>query len=166
MKKLNDLAPKIVETETGREIPFEEYLADQAGNGELFTPLIGKMLEVAASPLTSWQEADDLLAPIAREIISEAVQLDDKRIYRHLVAALQEAWQGLCFHPDIAAGIAREYFLNESSPDYEAQAKALAEDMAFTKTIVKIFEPVPTGGFRAVAGYPVGTPEGDSRVAE
>ncbi|MNW64859.1 hypothetical protein D3C74_431850 [compost metagenome] len=83
-----------------------------------------------------------------------------------MVAALREAWQQLCFHPEVADGIAREYLLNESAPDYEAQAKALAEDMAYTKTVVKVFEPVSTGGFRAVVGYPVGVQEGDSHVAE
>lgn len=166
MKKLNELAPNIVEVETGEEIPFKEFLADQGGNGELFTPLIGQMLAAALDPETGWHEADDLLAPIAREIISEAVQLNDKRIYRHLVASLREAWQGLCIHPDIAAGIAREYFLDESDPDYEAQAKALAEDMAFTKTVVKAFEPVPAGGFRAVVGYLVDMEEGDSHVVK
>lgn len=155
MKKLIELAPKIVDKETGKEIPFSEFLPGQACNGELFTPLIGKMLEAARNPETSWQEADDFLAPIAREIISEAVQLEDKRIYCKLVAALREAWQSLCYEPEIAAGIAREYVLDESAPDYEAQAKAWAEDMAYTKTVLKTFEPVLSGGFRAVVGYPI-----------
>lgn len=154
MKKLTELAPKIVEKETGKEIPFSEFLPGQACNGELFTPLIAKMLVAARDLEASWQEADDFLAPIAREIISEAVQLNDKSIYLKLVAALQEAWQSLCYEPEIAAGIAREYVLDESASDYEVQAKAWAEDMAYTKTIMKTFEPISTGGFRAVVGYP------------
>lgn len=96
MKKLSELAPKIVEKETGKAIPFAEFLEDQAGNGELYTPLIGQMLVAAHEPTTSWMEADDFLSPIAREIISEAVQMDDKIIYINLVTALRGAWEQLC----------------------------------------------------------------------
>lgn len=166
MKELSELAPKIVEKETGKEISFAEFLENQSGNGELHSPLICKMLISASDPETGWVEADDLLVPIAREIILEAVQLDNKGIYRKLIAALHDAWQSLCYQPEIAVGIAREYLLNESDPNYEAQAKALAEDMAYTKTVMKTFEPVPSGGFRAVVGYPVETLEGDRHVAE
>lgn len=157
--KLNELAPKIVELETRKEIPFKEFLEEQACNGELYTPLIGKMLAAASDPSTSWQEADDFLAPIARQIISEAVELDDKSIYRQLVAALRAAWQQLGFQSEVAAGVVREYRLNASDSDNERQVKALAEDMIFAKTVMKVFEPVPSGGFRVVVGYPVGKQE-------
>lgn len=166
MKRLSELAPKIVEIETGRKISFKEFLEDQSGNGELYSPLVAKMLTSALNPETDWTEVDDLLTPIAREIILEAAQLDDKSIYRKLVAALRAAWQSLCYQPEIAADIAREYMLDESNPNYEEQAKALAEDMAYTKTVMKTFEPVPSGGFRAVVGYPVEITEGDSHVTE
>lgn len=166
MKKLSELAPKIVEIETGKKISFKEFLEDQSGNGELYSPLIAKMLTSASDPETGWIEADDLLVPIAREIILEAVQLENKGIYRKLVAALHDAWQSLCYQPEIAVGIAREYMLDESDPNYEAQAKALAEDIVYTKTVMKTFEPVPSGGFRAVVGYPLETLECDSNVTE
>lgn len=95
MKTLSQLAPKIVEKESGKEISFAQFLEEQSGMGELYEPEIGEMLAAALNPHTSWFDALDYLVPIARGIISEAVQLDDKRIYLRLVLAIREAWQDL-----------------------------------------------------------------------
>jgi hypothetical protein len=95
MSKLSELAPKIFVRETGTAISFAEYLEDQAANGELYTPTIKEMLTAALDPNTEWATADDLLAPIAREIISEAIQLNDKTIYIQLANFLLETWEQL-----------------------------------------------------------------------
>ncbi|MED5015949.1 hypothetical protein P9847_01375 [Paenibacillus chibensis] len=95
MKTLSQLAPKIVEKESGKNIPFAEFLEDHAANGELFTSDISAMLDSALNPHTEWNEVDDYFVPIAHQVITEAAQHEDKRIYLRLVLAIREAWQDL-----------------------------------------------------------------------
>lgn len=93
-KKLSEVAPKIVD-ESGQEVSFAEFMSDQAGTGELFTPTIKEMLDASLDPHTPWDEVDDYLVPIAHHVISEAAEHEDKRIYIRLVLAIREAWEDL-----------------------------------------------------------------------
>lgn len=154
MKKLSEVAPKIIDQETREEIPFTQFLEDQAGTGELYTPEIGEMLAAALHPHTTWTEALDYLAPIAREIISDAVQLDDKKIYLQLVTALRDAWKQLCEHPNWDKAAARHYVLNPADPEFQDNIKRMLDDLAYTRTVVKEYTVEPTGTYRIVVGFP------------
>lgn len=96
----------------------------------------------------------DYLAPIAREIISEAVQLDDKKIYLQLVTALRDAWQQLCEHPNPDKAAARQYELKPQDPEFSGTLKRLLDDLAYTRTVVKEYAAEPDGTYRVVVGFP------------
>lgn len=155
MQKLSEVFPKIIDQETREEIPFAQFLEDQAGTGELYTPEIGKMLAAALHPQTEWTEALDYLAPIAREIISEAVQLDDKMIYLQLVTALLDAWQKLCENPNIDKAADRQYTLNPGDPKFPDTLRRLLDDLAYTRTVVKEYSDEHDGSYRIVVGFPL-----------
>jgi len=93
-KKLGEVAPKISD-EFGNRVSFAEYMSDQSGMGELYSPTIKEMLDASLDPHTPWDEVDDYLVPIAHHVISEAAEHEDKRIYIRLVLAIREAWEDL-----------------------------------------------------------------------
>ncbi|WP_422657367.1 hypothetical protein ACK8P5_16595 [Paenibacillus sp. EC2-1] len=95
-KQLSEIAPKIT-NESGEEVAFAQYLSDHAGDGELFNPTIRirEILDAALNPHTPWDEVDDYLAPITRQVLSEAAEHEDRRIHLRLALAIREAWQDL-----------------------------------------------------------------------
>lgn len=76
--------------EDGKEISFRQFLEDQSGNGIIYDDSIQKILNHATADELEWVEVVDYLAPIAGELLSEAVQ-ENKEVYQELVISMQMA---------------------------------------------------------------------------
>lgn len=152
MKKMSQVAPQMLD-QLGAKVSFAQYLEDQAGSGELFRAEIGELLWLAVNPQTEWAEADEYLAPIARQIISEAVQLQDKRIYLRLVFAIREAWQELHDLPRTDKVTDREFVLDPADPDFSKKCTSLLHDLTFARSTVKESFQDASGVYRIVAGH-------------
>ncbi|PQP89673.1 hypothetical protein [Paenibacillus sp. AR247] len=153
MKNLREVAPAIVDNETGQGVPFAQYLEEQAGTGELFNSDIGMMLTSALSPRTDWEEVNDYLAPIVKGVLSEAVQMEDKRIYIVLVLAIKEAWQELCEHHEVEKTADREFQIDLDDPGCISKFEQLLKDLSYGRQVVKSHKVEAPGSYRLTVGY-------------
>ncbi|ULO05159.1 hypothetical protein H1230_18800 [Paenibacillus sp. 19GGS1-52] len=84
-------------TVEGMPITFAEFLNEFANDGiskQDFADEIEATLEAAADPDTQWESVIDYIAPIAKEILSESVQVD-REIYVELVNSIKYAYTKL-----------------------------------------------------------------------
>lgn len=147
------IAPNI--TQEGRQIPFGEFLSDQAPNDELYEGYISDILKVAQDPNVEWVEVIDYVAPIAREVLSEAVQTD-VNIYLELVQAISSAREKLIRLAAAEQGELRndrEYVLDRGKPEFFGQIDGLLHEFARGR-VVKEFDNQPLGCYRVVVGEP------------
>jgi exopolysaccharide biosynthesis predicted pyruvyltransferase EpsI len=93
MENMTNLAPKV--TQEGKTISFAQFMDEQGGTSEIFNDYIGKMLEVACDNFPDWAEVGDYLVPIAREVLLESAQAEDKDVYVQLVKSIRKAWMQL-----------------------------------------------------------------------
>lgn len=147
------MVPKFLEE--GKKISFAEFLSGQAANGELFEKYIGDILKAAQDPNTDWVEVVDYVAPIASEVLAEAVQTDVS-IYLELVQAIDSARTKLM---NLAATVEeerrrdREYVLDREKPEFFGKIDGLLHEFANGR-VVKEFNNQPLGCYRVVVGEP------------
>lgn len=148
----------------GKEVSFRQFLLDASGTGEIYDDMYGDILYSAWSKKPDWIEVDDILCPIAEQLLVEAIE-EDEDVYYDLVTALQTAYRKLkaiheekCRKETEEAAADREYFLDRDKPEFFGEFDGLIHEFALGK-VVKHFETPILGQYRVVIGFPDGNNE-------
>lgn len=148
--RMKDLVGEI--KSEGKVISFMEFLKDMGGTGELYDSSYSDILKAALNPDTDWFEVDDILGPLAHEILSEAVQVN-MEVYLELATAVKLAHDKLLEKHQEEERADREYIINENTVD----VFTVIEDMLhhFNKGwSIKEFKAIDAGDCHLVLKYP------------
>jgi hypothetical protein len=151
--RMKDLVGEI--RSEGKVISFKEFLGDIGGSGELYDSWYSDILKAALNPDTDWVEVDDILGPLAHEILSEAFQVN-MEVYLELAAAVKLAYEKLLEKQREVENADREYIINENTVD----VFTVIEDMLhhFNKGwIIKEFKAIDAGDCHLVLKHPEST---------
>lgn len=139
----------------GKEISFREYLEGQSGNGIIYDDYIGDILNAAMyADESQWADVDDIIGPIAQEMLTEAVQTDQES-FLEMVQELRIARERMKakYEAHVAEEMADlEYIINEETPDLPHVVEGLIHALNSGMQI-KESEFYSAGNTRIVVGY-------------
>ncbi|MED4754607.1 hypothetical protein [Brevibacillus choshinensis] len=94
MKKANMKGLVMELTSEGENIPFDDFLIQMSGSGEIYEEWYGDYLEAAVSDEITTDNIHDYLLPLTREVLLEAVR-EDKEVYMELATSIWSAYNQL-----------------------------------------------------------------------
>lgn len=148
-KQMKDLVGTI--TSEGKVIPFSQYLKDMSGTGALYDSNIGDIINAALSADESqWDAVDDILGPIAHEVLTEAVQTD-QQVYLELVTAIKTAHEKLAARHTLEQNADEEFIINEQTTDLFAVIKHMLSQLNSGR-VIKEFTANAHADYRVVIG--------------
>lgn len=150
MKKLKDFADESKYTLGGHKVSFDYFLHEVSGSDFIYSDEIGEMLDAALDPDVAWHEVDDLISPIAYQIVGEAFQ-EDHEIFLELVGVFKKAWNRMKEKSEAMKTADSEYKLDRETPEFFGKFDGLIHELAMGR-VIKEFDNQPLGCYRVVVG--------------